>query len=165
MRAQPAPSDQDTVVRLSVDVVAPPERAYEIFTAGIDSWWTREHHVLSGELKVIGVDPFVGGRMWQENDAGDTCEWGRVITWDPPREFGFTWLVGPDWGVPAPDAPGSRVRVTFTATDTGTRVDLVHDQLEFHGPGWEIVRDGVASPAGWPAGLSQYAAAMASSAG
>jgi uncharacterized protein YndB with AHSA1/START domain len=147
-------------VRSSIEVAAPPERAFEVFTAGIDRWWTRSHHVQTGELKEIGVDPFVGGRMWEENDAGDVCTWGRVIAWEPPSRFAFSWLIGPDWGVPGPDSAGSRVTVTFTPVATGTRVDLVHDRLDAHGEGWESVRAGVGSDGGWPAGLRQFAAAV-----
>ena len=150
-----------TVVRKSIDVPAPPDQAFQVFTAGINSWWTRAHHVLGGELTDIGVEPRVGGRLWQQNDAGATCDWGRVLTWDPPRELAFLWFVGPDWGIPKPDAPGSRVTVTFTATVGGTRVDLVHDQLDAHGPGWETVRDGVAGREGWPLSLGRYADVIA----
>ncbi len=151
---------QQTSVRSSVEVSAPAGHAFEVFTGGIDRWWTRSHHVQTGELKRIGVDPFVGGRMWEENDAGDVCAWGRVLTWDPPRTFVFSWLIGPDWGVPGPDAVGSRVTVTFTPTADGTLVELVHDELDVHGPGWESVRDGVGSDGGWPAGLRQFAASV-----
>jgi uncharacterized protein YndB with AHSA1/START domain len=98
--------------------------------------------------------------MWEENDAGQVCTWGRVLTWDPPHTFAFSWLIGPDWAVPGPDAPGSRVTVTFDRTDSGTHVTLVHDQIDAHGPGWESVRGGVGSDGGWPAGLRQFAAAV-----
>ena len=153
-------TDETSLVRATIDVSVPPDRAFEVFTTGIDSWWTRAHHVQTGELKEMGVDPFVGGRMWEENDAGEVCTWGRVLTWSPPRAFAFSWLIGPDWAAPGPDAPGSRVTVTFTPTATGTAVTLIHDQLDAHGPGWESVRDGVGSDAGWPAGLRQFAAAV-----
>ena len=153
-------TDETSLVRTTVDVSVPPDRAFEVFTTGIDSWWTRAHHVQAGVLRQIGVDPYVGGRMWEENDAGEVCTWGRVLTWSPPREFAFSWLIGPDWAVPGPDAAGSRVTVTFVPTTTGTSVTLIHDQLDAHGPGWETVRDGVASDGGWPAGLRQYAAAV-----
>ncbi|MFB9239792.1 SRPBCC family protein [Plantactinospora siamensis] len=150
----------DTAVRTSVRVDAAPEHAFEVFTAGMDRWWTRAHHVQKGELKEIGVEPRAGGRLWEENDAGDVCTWGRVLTWDPPRTFAFSWLIGPNWQIPAEDAAGSRVTVTFTPTDTGTLVELVHDGFEVHGPGWEGVRGGVGSDGGWPAGLRQFAAAL-----
>ena len=153
-------TDETSLVRTTIDVSVPPDRAFEVFTTGIDSWWTRAHHVQTGELKEMGVDPFVGGRMWEENDAGEVCTWGSVLTWSPPLVFAFSWLIGPDWAVPGPDAPGSRVTVTFTPTATGTSVTLIHDQLDAHGPGWESVRDGVGSDAGWPAGLRQFAAAV-----
>jgi uncharacterized protein YndB with AHSA1/START domain len=155
-----AQTDNATIVRTSVEVMAPPERAFEVFTAGIDRWWDRAHHVQSGELKAVGVDPHVGGRVWEENDAGDVCAWGRVLTWDPPREFAFSWLIGPDWGVPPPDAVSSRVTLTFTPRGTGTLVTLVHDRLDAHGPGWDGIRDAVASDQGWPAGLRRFAAAV-----
>jgi len=150
-------ADNATSVRTAIDVAVPPEHAYRVFTEGMDSWWTRTHHVQAGQLKRMGVDPQVGGRLWEENDAGDVCVWGRVLTWDPPREFVFSWLIGPDWGIPGPDAPASRVTVTFTPADAGTRVQLVHDRLDAHGPGWESVRDGVGADGGWPAGLRQFA--------
>ena len=147
-------------VRTSIEVAAPPERAFEVFTAGFDRWWPRSHHVQPGELKQTGVDPFAGGRMWEENDAGEVCTWGRVLTWDPPSAFAFSWMIGPDFGVPAEDAPASRVTVTFTRVDGGTRVDLVHDRLEAHGPGWERLRASVAADGGWPGLLRGFAAAV-----
>ncbi|SCG40526.1 SRPBCC domain-containing protein [Micromonospora halophytica] len=148
----------DVSVRSSIEAAAAPEHAFTVFTDGLDRWWNRDYHLLPGELKRIGVDPHEGGRLWEENDAGDVCVWGRVLTWEPPRTFAFLWLIGPDWKVPAPDATGSRVTVTFAPTDRGTRVDLVHDRLDAHGPGWEGVRDGVGGEGGWPGLLRRYAA-------
>jgi hypothetical protein len=68
---------------------------------------------------------------------------GAPVSWDPPRTFAFDWLIGSCRGVPAPDAPVSRVTVTFTPSPTGTLVDLVHDRLDAHGEGWQNVRDAV----------------------
>jgi uncharacterized protein YndB with AHSA1/START domain len=151
-----------TEVRSTVDVTVAPDVAFDVFTRGIDRWWNREHHVQSGALKEIGVDPEVGGRLWEENDAGEVCTWGHVLTWDPPRTFAFSWLIGTDFGVPAPDAIGSRVTVNFTPTASGTQVTLVHDQLDVHGPGWQNMRDGVGSDGGWPGLLRGYAAIVES---
>jgi uncharacterized protein YndB with AHSA1/START domain len=147
----------DDRVKVSVFTTATPARAFEVYTAGITSWWNPDHHVLPGTHKDMGVDPLVGGRLWDENTDGDICVWGRVLGWEPDQVFAFSWLVGPDWGVAPPDAPGSRVTVTFTAVEGGTQVDLVHDQIAAHGPGWEGVRDGVGSPGGWSAGLAHFA--------
>lgn len=88
-------ADKPTAVTTSIDVAAPPERAFAVFTAGIDTWWTRSHHVQSGELRRIGVAPGVGGRLWEENDAGEVCVWGRVLRWGPPQASAFH--EGPGW--------------------------------------------------------------------
>lgn len=157
-----ARTDDDTAVRRSVEVAAPAERAFAVFTEGLDGWWPRSHHVQPGELARVGVDPHEGGRVWEENDAGEVCVWGRVLTWDPPRTFAFSWQIGTDWGVPAPDAPASRVTVRFTPTDGGTRVELVHDRLDAHGTGWEQLREGVGGDGGWSSLLQQFATVAAS---
>jgi uncharacterized protein YndB with AHSA1/START domain len=153
-----ATSVDGPVVRTSIEVAVPPERAYEVFTTRMDTWWNRDHHVLPGTLRWIGVaEPRQGGRLVEEMDSGESCTWGYVLTWDPPHRFAFSWLIGSDWGVPAADAAGSTVTVTFTPTTGGTLVELVHDQLDAHGEGWEAVRRGVGSDGGWPKGLRRFA--------
>ena len=147
---------QDSVT-VSVTTTASPDRAFEVWTAEIGSWWDPDHHVLPGTVTAMGVDPFVGGRLWDTNTEGQTCVWGRVLRWEPGVVFAFAWLVGPDWRVPHPDAPASRVTVTFTEQDGGTLVELVHDQISAHGPGWESVYAGVGSPGGWPSGVRHFA--------
>ena len=63
--------------------------------------------------------------------------------------------------MPAPDAAGSRVTVTFTPLDDHrTEVVLVHEQLDAHGPGWEQVAAGVGREGGWPTGLRQFGDAV-----
>jgi uncharacterized protein YndB with AHSA1/START domain len=146
-----------TRIQTSIEVPVPPERAFEVFTSGIDSWWKRDSHILGGGLRQVAIEPGIGGRVWEENDAGEICVWGHVSTWDPPSVFACSWLLGPDWSVPAPDAPSSRVTVTFTQTNTGTHVELVHDQLDRHGPGWESLRDAVGDEGGWPDYLCRMA--------
>lgn len=153
-------TDDSTSVRSTIDVAVPPERAFAVFTDGLDTWWPRTHHVQSGELKRVWMEPHVGGDLLEENDAGDVCVWGRVLAWDPPRAFAFSWLIGTDWAPPAPDAPGSRVTVTFTPTPAGTHVELVHDQLDVHGDDWRAMRDAVGSEGGWPQGLKLFADAV-----
>jgi uncharacterized protein YndB with AHSA1/START domain len=152
-------SDDRTAVRCSIDVSAGAEQAFAVFTDGINGWWHPDHHVQPGKLRRVAIEPQVGGRVMEESETGDICTWGRVLTWDPPRTFAFSWQIGTDWGVPAADAPASRVTVTFTPVDTGTRVDLVHDGLDAHGQGWERLRDTVASDGGWTTLLGRFAAA------
>lgn len=152
-----APTGSDTIVRVAIEVATTPERAFEVYTAGFDRWWNRNHHLLPGALAEVGFEPFLGGRVWERNDAGERCDWGRVLAWDPPHSVAYSWLIGTDWAVPAADAPGSQVTVTFTPTGTGTRVELVHDRLDVHGEGWESIRDAISREGGWPGLLARFA--------
>jgi hypothetical protein len=152
-----ASTETSTSVRATVDVAATPEHAFEVFAA-LDSWWNRDHHLLPGALTSCGIEPRVGGKVWEENDAGDRCTWGYVLAWDPPRAFAFSWLLGVDFSMPGPDAVGSRVSVSFTPTSEGTHVELVHDQLDAHGTGWEALRE--ALDEGWPELLALFEAAV-----
>lgn len=147
-----------TEVRTAVDVPVSPARAYAVFTTGLDTWWNRGHHLLDGDLAEVGIEPVVGGAVWERSVDGRTCTWGRVVQWEPGVVFAFTWAIGPDWAVPAPEAPTSRVTVTFTPIEGGTRVELVHDQLDRHGDGWQRLRDSVAGPGGWSSHLAAFAA-------
>jgi hypothetical protein len=52
---------QETSVRSSVDVQAPIERAFRVFTEDIGSWWDPTHHILDGELAEMVFEPRVGG--------------------------------------------------------------------------------------------------------
>jgi uncharacterized protein YndB with AHSA1/START domain len=152
-------STDTTTVSTSAFTRADPATAFDVFTARIDTWWNPDHHVIGGTLHAMGIEPFVGGRLWDENTDGETCTWGRVLAWEPPTTFAFSWLIGSDWAIPADDAPASRVTVTFAPEAGGTRVHLVHDRLDAHGDGWQSVRDGVGSPGGWPGGMAAFAAA------
>ena len=145
-----------TQARTSVRVIVPPSRAFEVFTSGIDQWWHRDHHLLGGTLAEVGIQPWEGGDLWERNDEAETCVWGKVLVWNPPGEFAFSWLIGPDWAVPAPDAPGSRVTLTFTPDAEGTLVELVHSELDVHGPGWEEEARAVGSARGWPGLLGLF---------
>jgi uncharacterized protein YndB with AHSA1/START domain len=154
------PIQDPTAVRTSVEVPAPADRAFEVFTAGIDRWWTRSHHVQSGELDEIGIDPFPGGRLWERNDAGEVCAWGRVLVWDPPRRLVHTWQLQGDWKYDADPAKASEIEILFIAeAPNRTRVEVTHRHLERHGDGAESVRRGVSDPKGWEYCLSLYAAA------
>jgi len=153
-------TDDASAVRREVTVRVAPDRAFTVFTEGIDTWWLRAHHVQPGELRRVGIDPEVGGRVWEESVDGAVCVWGRVLAWDPPHRLAFSWQIGTDWAVPGPDAPASRVTVTFMPADGGTRVQLVHDRLDAHGPGWEQLQQSVGSEGGWSALLSRFADAV-----
>lgn len=149
-------------VTLELAVDAPIDKAFRVFTTGMDSWWPREHHIGSGPLAEAVVEPRLGGRLYGREADGTECVWGRVLAWTPPTHFAFSWDITLDWHLETDPARTSRVDVTFTALDdTHTTVTLVHTGFENHGPGWESMRDAVSGPGGWPALGDTYARAAA----
>jgi uncharacterized protein YndB with AHSA1/START domain len=100
----------------------------------------------------------VGGHIYDRGVDGSECRWARVLAYEPPARVVFSWDVTPQWELESDRARTSEVEVRFVALGSNrTRVELEHRNLERHGEGWEGIRDAVASPGGWPAGLRAFA--------
>ncbi len=142
--------DQATTVRKSVTVKASVERAFDVFTAGFDTWWPRGHHIGKKPLQRAVLEPKVGGRCFGQEADGTECQWGTVVAWEPPRRLVIAWQIDPSWQFDADLSHASEVELLFTPEATGTtHVALEHRHLERHGSEFEKVRTGVAGPGGW----------------
>ncbi len=142
-------------VRRSFWVKASPQRAFDVFAAGMGRWWPASHHIGAGELAEVNVEPHVGGRWYEKTSTGAECDWGRVLVWDPPRQLVLAWQLSADWTYD-PDLL-TEVAVTFIPEGEGTRVDFEHRGLEAYGDKAQTVADSVGSPGGWPSILQSFA--------
>ena len=150
----------ETSVRRSTIVEAPIERAFSVFTDGISRWWSKDHHLLEGELDTMVFEPRVGGHIVDRGVDGSECRWARVLAYDPPNRVIFSWDISTDWKIETDLEKTSEVVVTFTPQGPDrTLVELEHRNLDRHGDGWERMRDAVGSPDGWS--LDAFAAAAA----
>jgi uncharacterized protein YndB with AHSA1/START domain len=148
----------DTEVRASVEVKAPVERAFEVFTNDIGSWWNADHHIIEAELAEMVFEPRVGGHIYDRGVDGSECRWARVLAYEPPQRIVFSWDIDPTWRLESDPERTSEVEVRFTERGPDrTLVELEHRNIERHGDGWESVRDGVGSPGGWAGGLRLFA--------
>lgn len=146
----------ETSVRTSVTIEAPIERAFKVFTEDMGAWWDADHHLVNGFEKMV-VELREGGRITDCARDGSTCTWARVLAYEPPTRFVFSWDITPGWEVEANPKRASEVEVRFTSESPDrTRVELEHKHLDRHGEGWEVMRDAVGSPNGWS--LGSYAA-------
>lgn len=126
---------QDLTVRKSVTVKCSQDRAFDVYTAGISSWWPLESHSMGGDQAVEAVfEPRVGGRLFERMAGGEEHEWAKVLVWEPPRRFVIDWHVNPE-------TPPTEVEVTFTTEGDSTRVDLEHR-------GWERFGDQASAASG-----------------
>jgi uncharacterized protein YndB with AHSA1/START domain len=151
----------DTTVSTSVEVQAPIERAFEVFTKEIGSWWNPDHHILEGELAEMVFEPRVGGHVYDRATDGSECRWARVLAFEPPARLVISWDINLQWKLETDPARTSEIEVRFTAQgEDRTLVELEHRNLDRHGDGWEGMRDAIGSPGGWPAGMQGFADAV-----
>ena len=154
-------TDTTTVepIRKQIDVEAPQATAFEVFTQRMHTWWKAEYSIV-GEPRVgIVVEPRVGGRWYEQGDAGGECTWGKVVAWDPPKRLVLTWQLTADWQYDADLV--TELEIRFEATGpTSTRVELEHRGLEAYGEHAAMVRGIFDTPDGWGGILEGFAAAV-----
>ena len=141
--------------QIVVDVGAP--RAFEVFTAGLATWWPlATHHIGAADAETVFVEPQVGGRLVERGVDGSECAWGHVRAWEPPHRFVFSWEISCDWQIDP--TIGSEVEVRFVEeTPTRTRVELEHRGLESFGERAQEMRETFDSEGGWNGLLQAFA--------
>jgi uncharacterized protein YndB with AHSA1/START domain len=148
----------EATVRRSITVNTGVERAFRVFTDGIDTWWPRSHHIGRSPLARAVIEPFVGGRWYGEEEDGTQCPWAQITAWEPPHRLVFAWQITADWKYEPDLSKTSEVEVRFTAlADGSTRVDLEHRRFDRMGPSGETMRAAVGRPGGWGTLLSTFA--------
>lgn len=152
--------DRDSI-RITRTVPAPANRAFELFTDDLSTWWPAEYTWAQETLETIAIEPEEGGRCFERGPHGFECDWGRVLTWDPPRRLVFTWQISPE-RVPEPNPNRtSEIEVRFEEEGPSTtRVAFEHRGFARHGDGGAGYRAAMASSQGWPYILDRYVAAV-----
>lgn len=148
------------VIKRTIHVNVPIEKAFQVFTEKMGAWWPATHHIGGTPFKDILIDPRKGGRWYEINIEGAECIWGTVLEWEPPKKVVLSWHVQPDWTANADMGRASEVALEFIAEGPEiTKVEFEHRHLEKHGEGWEKMREAVDSPGGWTSVLACFEAA------
>ncbi|MFN2446997.1 MAG: SRPBCC family protein [Vicinamibacterales bacterium] len=120
-------------VRKIVSVEASQAVAWRVFTEKMGTWWPLAHYKI-GQANAVDavIEPHVGGRWYERGDDGSTCDWGRVLSWEPPSRLVLSWDISADW---QPDATvQTEIEVRFIPDgDTVTRVEFEHRHLDRYG--------------------------------
>lgn len=143
-------------VRKAVVVKATAERAFEVFTLGIDRWWPKSHGIGAAPVVESIIEPFVGGRWYSKHADGSEAVIGHVLVWQPAERFVCSWEISADWKPDGRAAFNSEIEVRFTAeAPNSTRVDVEHRHFERMGAAaGEKMRNDV--DGGWPGLLELY---------
>ena len=119
-------------IRKSFTVRARPEKAFEVFTAGLHRWWPKTHSVGDAPLKMATIEPRAGGRWYSLTEDGVEHDWGDVLVWEPPARLVLAWRLNGQFTYD-PDLL-TEVDVRFVAVGEGqTRVEFEHRGLERFG--------------------------------
>ena len=141
-------------IRQSIDVKAPPERAFDWFTRRMGDWWPKGRTPAEHPHEAVIVEPRQGGRWLERDAAGRETRWGTVLAWEPPLRLVIGWQL--DRNFVFDPALVTEVEITFEALpEGGTRVRLEHRDLERFGADAATMAEKVGR--GWPARLDDFA--------
>jgi uncharacterized protein YndB with AHSA1/START domain len=119
-------------IRKQLTVEAPLDRAFRVFTANMGAWWPKQHHIGKAALKDCVIEPKINGRWYELGEDGTSCEWGKVLAWDPPRRLVLAWQLNAEFRYDPNFS--TEVEVSFTTLGSQrTRVDFEHRDLERFG--------------------------------
>jgi uncharacterized protein YndB with AHSA1/START domain len=144
-------------VRKTVNVQASPEVAWRVFTESMGKWWPLAVYKIGKANAVDAVlEPFVGGRWYELGDDGSTCDWGRVLSWEPPGRLLLSWDISADW---QPDpALKTEIEVRFIAEGkSATRVEFEHRKLDRYGERRDKMRRIFETEGDWGRLLASFA--------
>jgi uncharacterized protein YndB with AHSA1/START domain len=152
-------SDQANSLRKVVSVKAPPEVAWRVFTEKMSTWWPLSTHKI-GKTKAVDavIEPRIGGRWYERGDDGSTCDWGRVLSWEPHSRLVLSWEISAEWQYDPNLKTEVEVRFITEGKDS-TRVELEHRHLDRYGARLDEMRGIFDSENGWSGLLASFARA------
>jgi uncharacterized protein YndB with AHSA1/START domain len=146
-------------VRKAIRVEAPREIAWQTFTEQMRTWWPLAVYKIGKANAVDAViEPHVGGRWYERGDDDSTCDWGRVLVWEPPSRLVLSWDINADFQyVPG---LGTEIEVRFIAeNESTTRVELEHRRFDRFGDRRDQMRTIFDETGDWGKQLALFAEA------
>ena len=130
-------------IHKSVEVPIPPDRAFAVFTDDISRWWPlgKTYAIFGEDSSECGIEPFVGGQIFEISAKGERCVWGRVLAWEPGQLLRFSWFPG------RTEETAQTVEILFSPIPNGTRVNLEHRDWQTLGERAKDIRTGYGT--GW----------------
>jgi uncharacterized protein YndB with AHSA1/START domain len=144
-------------IRRQVVVDCSQQRAFEVFTAEMTSWWPKAHHIGSAPIEEIVIEPREGGRWYTRHTDGSETSTGYVAAWEPYDRLVLTWQISADWKYDVSLVTHVELRFVAEGPDR-TRVELEHRDLDRYGADADKMRQTFEAPGAWDATLAAFAA-------
>lgn len=146
-------------IQRTVTVPVPVDRAFTVFTERFNTWWPPAYHIGSVDMSEAVLEQKEGGRWYERGVDGSECDWGVVLTWEPPTRLVVTWQINGQWKYDPDPAHASEIEVRFAADGPQqTVVELEHRYLERLADYRELL-GAIGGEGGWSRILEQYSAA------
>ena len=153
------PADPDpNSVRKVMNVQASPAVAWRVFTERMGTWWPLAVYKI-GKTNAVDaiIEPRIGGRWYERGDDGSTCQWGSVLSWEPPSRLVLSWDIDANWQYD-PDLK-TEIEVRFIAEGRdATRAELEHRKLDRYGARRDEMRRIFDTEGDWGRLLAMFAA-------
>ena len=145
----------------SITVGVPIERAFEVFTGSVDTWWPHQYHIGQADVAEVVLEPHEGGRWYERGVDDSECDWGRVLVWEPPHRVVFTWQINGRWQFdPDPDH-ASEIDARFSAAGPAQTLVEVEHRLFERLVGGQDIRAAIEGGGGWALLLDGFATVAA----
>jgi len=152
-------------VRKVIKVEAPQALAWQVFTEQMATWWPLAVYKI-GKTNAVDaiIEPKIGGRWYERGDDGSTCDWGRVLVWEPTSRLVLSWDIDADFQYD-PELQ-TEIEVRFIAENDGsTRVELEHRRLDRFGDRRDEMRTVFDKTGDWGQLLAAFARTAETAAG
>ena len=141
-------------IRRTVEVKAPPARAFELFATRMGEWWPKGKTVGRKPHVAVVVEPRAEGRWFERDADGAETQWGKVLAWEPPSRLLLGWQLNARWTYDPEFL--TEVELTFAPlAGGGTLVTLEHRNLERFGA--DAAERAKSIDSGWPVMLAAFA--------
>jgi uncharacterized protein YndB with AHSA1/START domain len=145
----------------TVTVGVPIDKAFRVFTDSFTTWWPHQYHIGQADVAEVILQPREGGRWYERGVDGNECDWGRVLTWQPPHRLVFTWQINGQWQFDPDPEHASEIEVRFTPDGPGqTTVEVQHRHFD-RLVGGQAIHGAINGGGGWTLLLEGFAKAVA----
>jgi DNA-binding transcriptional ArsR family regulator/uncharacterized protein YndB with AHSA1/START domain len=143
------PTLQALDIQLEIVIEARPAAVWKALTENIADWWPKDFYVGPKPLRFV-VEPFVGGRVYEDWGDGQGVLWATVLVLDAEKKLQWVGDLAPEFGGPARSITSYTLReegghtvLAFRDSPYGRLADGVQAGLT---EGWKMLIEGCLKP-------------------